>query len=517
MSIKTNLLKKISFYHSYSYERIFSLFAISHCILWTLLPTILRFNPHLDSLEAFVWGSEWQLGYDKHPPLSAWFLELILVILGKKAWVAYFVSQICITSALVAMWHLSKLFLDKSSALMAVLLLEGIYYYNFTSTEYNTNILMLPIWAWSILYSWKACFTNQAQYWVKLGILLGLGMLSKYYTILLCTTIILMIIFEPDFRKNLKTFKPYLGVAFFLLIITPHLIWLIKNNFPTISYINTRLSSNYSIYNHLLNPFNFFLAQLLSHLGMLIIFFGAFFKFINRSAYKNFTLRTSFKDIKAVFLIFMGFGPFILTLIPSLLTASTIKDMWGTPLWNLSGIILFYFLKPSLTEISLKRFYKIWAIIMILVVLIYSLTILFNQNNKRDSFNGYLAAFEVNRLWSILNPNQPLEIVAGEIWLTSNISFFSPQKIHVFIDMDEKTSPWLSYHDIEDKGGVILWDIKEEGEELPKRFKNKISSKVIIQQPLLIKSMADRYQNQPDFKLGIAIIPSQKYFVKKTN
>ncbi len=483
-----------------NYSLYFYLFAVLHCLCWILLPLILRNNLHLDTIEAISWGQEWQLGYSKHPPLSAWFIESLIIIFGKKIFVGYLASQICVVLSFIAIWRLAKLFLELPQALMSVMILEGVYYYNFTSVEYNTNVLMLAIWSWSILYSWKACTKNHYKDWIKLGILLGLGVIDKYYAAILCATIFLMIIFESDFRKNLKTFKPYLTPIFFIAIIAPHLIWLDKNDYITFSYIASRSSSDAQFYHHLFYPLSFLLTQILSNLGALIIFFATF---------RNLKKPNISKDPKARFLIFMIFVPFILTIAPSLITGSKIKDMWGTSLWGLSGICLFYFFKPILNQQLINRFLKIFAFIVTLAILVYASSILLAKHDKRDSFNGKLAATKVNEKWLKYN-HSPLKIVAGDIWLASNISFFSNQNISVFIDLDQKISPWISYQELEKNGGVILWDIKKDGLELPIKYKDKLKSSVIIDSNLIIESSSKRYKDQSSFELGVGVIMPRK-------
>ena len=51
------------------------IFLILHLIIWTLIPSFSNTNLPLDVIEALAWGSELQFGYNKHPPLSAWFPE----------------------------------------------------------------------------------------------------------------------------------------------------------------------------------------------------------------------------------------------------------------------------------------------------------------------------------------------------------------------------------------------------------------------------------------------------------
>ena len=41
-----------------------------------------------------------------------------------------------------------ELFKNKTLSLISVLLLEGIYFYNFTTPEFNVNVCQLPFWAY---------------------------------------------------------------------------------------------------------------------------------------------------------------------------------------------------------------------------------------------------------------------------------------------------------------------------------------------------------------------------------
>ena len=46
-------------------------------MVWTALPSLIFFNLPLDVIEAMVYGREWQLGYDKLPPLPWWIAEVV--------------------------------------------------------------------------------------------------------------------------------------------------------------------------------------------------------------------------------------------------------------------------------------------------------------------------------------------------------------------------------------------------------------------------------------------------------
>src|SRR6266581_393800 len=73
----------------------FALFLVLHLVVWTALPTILYPNLPLDLIEALTYGREWQLGYDKLPPLPWWLIEVVYRLVGVDA-VYYLIAQVTV-------------------------------------------------------------------------------------------------------------------------------------------------------------------------------------------------------------------------------------------------------------------------------------------------------------------------------------------------------------------------------------------------------------------------------------
>ena len=83
MQIKQNELNKF-----------LTLFLFAHLIIWTLVPSISNNNLPLDTIEALAWGSNMDWGFNKHPPLSAFFTEIFYQIFSNNDWVYYLLSQL---------------------------------------------------------------------------------------------------------------------------------------------------------------------------------------------------------------------------------------------------------------------------------------------------------------------------------------------------------------------------------------------------------------------------------------
>ena len=84
------------------------------------------------------------------------------------------------------------------------------------------------------------------------------------------------------FKKEFNS-KWLISLISFLIVLLPHLIWLIENNFITINYALHRTGLEESnILNHLYNPLFFLLKQI----GILVPFFIMLLFIISKFKYK---------------------------------------------------------------------------------------------------------------------------------------------------------------------------------------------------------------------------------------
>ena len=215
---------------------VFNLFLLIHLIVWTLVPFISNKNLPLDVIEALAWGSNLDWGFEKHPPLSAFFPEVFYQIFGSQDWAYYLLSQLFIVFSFFVVFKLAKEFLkNEVNALLSVFLLEGIYFYNFTTPEFNVNVCQIPFWTLTIYYFWQCFKDNKIQNWVFLGLFAALGVLSKYLFIYLLIGMATFLIFKLKNNKKFN-YNYLIPIPVFLLVLMPHFMWLVDNDFETIAY-----------------------------------------------------------------------------------------------------------------------------------------------------------------------------------------------------------------------------------------------------------------------------------------
>ena len=107
-------------------RNLFYIFLAAHLIVWTAIPTLTNNNLPLDTIEALAWGSNLDWGFNKHPPMSAFLVEIFYQIFGAQDWAYYLLSQICVIISFFVVFKFAEDFFEKSVfCLLSVLLLKN--------------------------------------------------------------------------------------------------------------------------------------------------------------------------------------------------------------------------------------------------------------------------------------------------------------------------------------------------------------------------------------------------------
>ncbi len=398
-------------------NNIFYIFVTTHLILWTVVPTITNSNLPLDTIEALAWGSNLGWGFNKHPPLSAFFPEVFFQIFGPQDWAYYFLSQIFVVLSFFIIFKLSQEILnDVTLSLLSVFLIEGIYFYNFTTPEFNVNVCQLPFWCLTVYYTWKIYISKKIELYdcILLGAAAAFGILSKYLFIYLLVAIDLLFAYLIFFKKSKKfDFKYLVSLEVFFVILIPHIIWLFNNDFITIKYGFTRAGLDQGqIINHLKYPLIFTLKQI----GILVPFLILVWLLIKKIP-KKFNL----KDEKLLFLIFINVVPIVLVFMTALITGSKIRTMWMTPFYLFFGTLFIYLLKTQINIKKLNSFLIGFIFLFLLSPILYGYVSI-SQTDKRTDYPGRDIAIKVQMAWHEQH-DEPIKYVLGDEWAAGNLSY----------------------------------------------------------------------------------------------
>ncbi len=395
-------------------SNLFYIFVTAHLLIWTLVPSLTNHNLPLDTIEALAWGSNLDWGFNKHPPMSALLSEIFYQIFGPQDWAYYLLSQICIVVSFLVVFKLAEDFFDNNIyCLLSVLLLEGIYFYNFTTPEFNVNVCLIPFWSLSIFYLWRGIKNNKILDWFLLGLFAGLGFLSKYLFIYLGLAIDVLLIYMV-YTKRLN-FKCLISFIPFIVILLPHIFWLTENDYITITYGLLRTGSEEaSIFNHIKYPIIFLGKQI----GILLPFLVMVFV-----STKKLKININLNDEKFLFLLSINLIPILFIFLTSFTMGVKIRTMWMTPFYISFGLLFVYILKSQINFEKMRAFTSVFLVLFLLSPILYSY-ISITQTDKKTDFDGKKLAQQAKNFYETEGKDLgKMEYIKGNEWIAGNISY----------------------------------------------------------------------------------------------
>ncbi|MDC1064217.1 glycosyltransferase family 39 protein, partial [Candidatus Pelagibacter sp.] len=352
-----------------------------------------------------------------HPPMSAFFPEVFFQIFGAQDWAYYLLSQIFVIISFYYVFKFSQEFLKSDLlSLISVLLIEAVYFYNFTTPEFNVNVCQLPFWSLTVYFSWKIYTSKEIKFsdCFLVGLFAAFGFLSKYLFVYLLASIDLLFIYLIFIKKDRKfDFKYLITLEVFLIILVPHLIWLNNNEFITITYGLARTGLEQS---GLIDHIKFPLIFLIKQIGILIPFLILVWLLV-----KKIKFRIDFKDKKLLFLLAINILPIILMFLTSVVTGSKIRTMWMTPFYLFFGTLFVYLFQAQINIKKLKPFMIGFIFFFFLSPALYAYVSI-SKEDKRTDYPGKEIAIKTQYAWD-QQFNTKINVVYGNEWNAGNLSY----------------------------------------------------------------------------------------------
>ena len=344
--------------------------------------------------------------------MSAFAVELFYQIFKNQDWSYYLLSQIFVITSFYIVYKFAEEFLEnKNHAFFSILLLESIYFYNFTTPEFNVNVCQLPFWSLTVLYAWKCIKYDKTKDYLLLGLFIACGLLSKYLFAYLVLSVGLLFAYLIVKEKKIRT-KSLVIVPTFLLLLLPHLMWLVDSNYITVTYGLNRTGGEANLLSHLTQPIIFLGKQL----GILIPFALMSFFIIPK-------LKTNirFTDRKFIFLLFTSLTPLALVFLTSMAMGIKIRTMWMTPFYLFFGVFVIYIFQSKISINNLKKFYYTFVFLFFLSPFTYGYISL-TKDNKRTDYKGQEKAILVKKKLTDLGYKN-ISSIQGNEWLVGNLCY----------------------------------------------------------------------------------------------
>lgn len=428
---------------------------ILYFVLWIVLPFALSASYPLDVPEGIYWGREWQLGYYKHPPLSSWILYSFYHIFGHIG--PYILSQCTIALSIWLAYLFGRRLMSPGRAFVGALFLLAIFYYTWPSLEFNHNIAQMPVWLGLVYLFYLASRENRWRYWLLFGLLAGAGMLVKYTVSILIITMVLYSICTP-YRRLWLTAKPWLAVLIALLVFAPNLYWLMQHNWLPLIYASARSAEDASRNGHLA-ALGYLGTQIINHLPLILILL------ITRTRLRLRTPSPILHRSDWHFLLWMGMAPTLILTCAGLIFGLGLRDMWGMPMWGLSGLIIVALIPDEVFNNKSKCLLKgiaIWALIVTILMAIYvEFGARIRHKPSRMDWPQVALARQADEQWQTLSSCK-LDSVTGSDWVVLLVASYSKFAPSVMVSGSESYSPWMNSSRLQQHGTLALWPANEQ-------------------------------------------------------
>ncbi|MGB1240593.1 MAG: glycosyltransferase family 39 protein [Candidatus Pelagibacter sp.] len=349
--------------------------------------------------------------------MSAFFSEVFFQIFGSQDWAYYLLSQIFVLTSFYYVFKFSKEFFNNDLlGLISVLLIESIYFYNFTSPEFNVNVCQLPFWSLTVYFSWRIYNSKEIKFTdcFLIGLFAAFGFLSKYLFVYLLVSIDLLFIYLIFIKREKKfDFKYLITLEVFLIVLVPHLIWLNNNEFITVTYGLARTGLEQS---SLIDHIKFPLIFLIKQIGLLIPFLILVLLLIKKIKFKF-----NLKDKKLLFLLAINIFPILLMFLTSVITGSKIRTMWMTPFYLFFGTLFVYIFQAQINFKKLKPFMVGFIFLFFLSPILYAYVSI-SKDDKRTDYPGKEIAIKTQYAWDQQFKSK-INVVYGNEWNAGNLSY----------------------------------------------------------------------------------------------
>lgn len=434
-----------------NYARWLYVLIIMHVVFWTVIPTLVRHTLPMDALEGFVWGQSWLLGYDRNPWLNAWLTHIAVNFGGHSGWLVYFLSQLSVAACFWSVWQLGKKILSPIYALVAVFLLEAIQYYSIAAVDFNDNVLELGLWALTILFFYNALVGQKRRDWLLMGLFAALSLMAKYYAVVLFLPMLCVVLFTKEGRESFTKSGIYLAGIVFAIVVLPHFIWLFNNGFVTLNYALMRVADSNGWQS---SGWYFAIVHILAFFMPLFLFSLLWFgKCSNDDNILN--TKVIISRFNKIFLVVLGFGPFVITVILAVLLKISLHVMWGTPLLSLWGLMLVTFLQPCITKVKFYRFVSAVLVVFFSVVTIYAYNIIYTGYVSSATYPGKAIAAYIENVWHDYCKQEPYYVV-GDRYTSGNVAYFARNKLKACI-WDDKIYSCDSDELLRKRGAIFVW------------------------------------------------------------
>jgi hypothetical protein len=311
------------------------------------LLAIAHFGFHRDEFLHLVLADHLDWGYKEVPPFIALLAKITISVFGNSVFAARIFPTIC-SGLIVLFTGLITVELGGKKFAIALACLALIFSPAFAASGYLFQPVVFDQ-LWWVIAVWllaKYCNTSSVKYLYILGVVVGLGLLTKYTMAFFTFSLITGIIISKQ-RKMLLN-RHMIGAALVgLIIFLPNLIWQFQHHLPVFTHMKT-LQKNQLDFN---TPSGFIMQEMVVNgIAVFVWLTGFIFLLFSYRLHKFQFLAVSFVLIFTFLIVMNGKSYYLFGAYPMLFAAGGFGfERWlKTSGYALRGLVIAIFTIPNL-------------------------------------------------------------------------------------------------------------------------------------------------------------------------
>jgi 4-amino-4-deoxy-L-arabinose transferase-like glycosyltransferase len=408
-----------------------------------------------DHFEQFVWAHGLQWGYHKHPPLPTWLLAALTDAIGPAVWSAEVLAIACTLGTAFFTYRIAQMLIGNAAATLALLLWGLQHAFSSRVVLFNHNtvlMLMTSVTAWALLQALRND-RRAPLWWLATGVAAGLSLLAKYQALVPLTGLLVAMLLSGDLATRPARRGLLLAAATALLVVMPHLIWVLDDHFAALAYA-TQQGQSMNSSERAMNVASF-LAQQLRMLFPALLLCGLLLMLGLRRG-----RAPQAEDRQLAWRRSWLFGliglPLALTVLTAPLFGMHLQNHWGYQATQFASLWLAWRVRPRVPAAGAS-----WIVATLLAHAAFLSAAALSQapevNGKRHDrhYPAQALADAVRQDWR--NDSMcPLGIVVGPSFEAGIVSVYNGGQSKVLEDGDFAKSPWISPADLERSGAVYV-------------------------------------------------------------
>ncbi len=390
---------------------VFGAYFFLQIILRELAPPALR----IDEAQQVLFAQWLALGYDAQPPLYNWYQQAVFTLFGTSMFAIAFAKNLILFLIFAVFIKTTELVVENKRfvvvAAMALFVIPQVFW---QAQRDLTHTAMLMLTFAALLYSSIRLIQRPTLTgYILVGVVTGLGMLSKYNFTLALPALLLAVWLHPQGRERILDRRFLLTILVSVIVFLPHLFWLVHN---------LGFASEVTLQRMAEDAPDSRLLQVLRGLGRFVI--GSLIIFAVPSLLLWLAARREEKQPPTqqsvwfrFFLHYFIAITVLMALVIVMATMTELRDRWLLPLLLPAPILAALYLERYLADAArfVTRFLPIPLVMMVLVPaalwashpLMASLGRTTNSNDDWQAFHRYVVETEKLSPSVIITPNWP--------------------------------------------------------------------------------------------------------------